>query len=134
VKRYEAQARALDSDNIVQADLLRNLKTQEDNYLLYQRKSEEARITDALDAKRMVNVAVVQQPTAPPFTSHPRWIYGFLALGLGGVASMFVLGTSEYFDSVLHTPKQVETYIDIPVLASLPMIDEKRRLAGNSES
>lgn len=121
VKSYENRAETLDNQNLVQADLLRNLKTQEDNYLLYLRKSEEARITDALDAKRMVNVAVVQQPEVPPVTSHPGWFYGFLTLCVTGIGSLVVLGGSEYFDSVLHTPKQVEAYIDVPVLASLPL-------------
>jgi uncharacterized protein involved in exopolysaccharide biosynthesis len=132
VASYEQRAQTLDNDNIVQADLLRNLKTQEDNYLLYLRKSEEARITDALDAKRMVNVAVVQQPTVPPATSHPGWFYGVLTLCLMMIGSMVAIGGAEYFDTVLHTPKQVEAYIDIPVLASLPVQAEPSSYVGDT--
>lgn len=132
VNLYEGRARNLDTENIVQADLLRNLKTQEDNYLLYVRKSEEARITDALDAKGMVNVAVVESPTVPPVTSHPGWLYGVLAFGLTSIAGMVLIGGTDYFDSVLHTPRQVESYIEIPVLASVPVQNGTSRLIGNS--
>ena len=36
------------------------MKTAEDNYLLYQKKQEEARISDALDRTRIANVVVAE--------------------------------------------------------------------------
>jgi uncharacterized protein involved in exopolysaccharide biosynthesis len=42
-------AHTLQQASIVQQDLQRTARTEEENYLLYQRKEEEARINDALD-------------------------------------------------------------------------------------
>src|SRR5205085_270090 len=56
VDRYRAQARQLNEAGIRQQDLLRSAKTAEENFLLYSRKQEEARISDALDRNRILNV------------------------------------------------------------------------------
>src|SRR5579859_7755303 len=65
VDSYTARSRELDSSSLQEASLERNLKAEEENYLLYRKKSEEARIADALDARGMVNVAVAEQPMVP---------------------------------------------------------------------
>src|SRR2546427_4639833 len=44
---------------------IRNVKAAEDNYLLYLRKQEEARISDALDRRQIVNVSIAQAATVP---------------------------------------------------------------------
>ena len=70
---YQESARQLNRKEIVHQDLVRSAKTAEDNYLLYLRKQEEARISDALDRKRIVNVAVAEEATVPAFPSSPKW-------------------------------------------------------------
>src|SRR6266516_3010314 len=49
VKTYRGQVRRLNETGIQEQDLIRAAKTAEENYLLYSRKQEEARISDALD-------------------------------------------------------------------------------------
>ena len=44
---------------------MREAKANEDNYLLYLHKREEARIEEALDRTRILNVGMVEQPTVP---------------------------------------------------------------------
>ena len=57
------------------------MKTAEDNYLLYLRKREEARISDALDGKKIVNVTIAEAATVPVLPSfHLGWIL------IGGLA------------------------------------------------
>ena len=63
--KYRDDARTLQQAAIVQQDLLRTAKTEEDNYLLYLRKQEEARINDALDARGILNVAIAEPATVP---------------------------------------------------------------------
>ena len=41
---------------MVQQNLMQDAKTQEQNYLLYERKREEARISNALDQGGILNV------------------------------------------------------------------------------
>ena len=55
----------LDQRALKQADLLRDTKANEDNYLLYLSKREQERASDALDQKRIANVAIAVPPVIP---------------------------------------------------------------------
>ncbi len=120
VNSYEARARQLDGQSLTQADLQRTFKTAEDNYLLYQKKMEEARITDALDANRMVNIAVAEQPLVPALPSHSPLFFASLALMTMLAASIGLIGSLEHMDRTFHTPRELEAFLDLPVLASVP--------------
>ena len=63
-------AQQMQSDSVDQQDLMRAAKADEDNYLLYLHKREEARIGDALDERRILNVAIVEPPVAPALAVH----------------------------------------------------------------
>jgi len=120
IAEYQERASRLDAQSLEQQDLLRQVKAAEENYLLYQRKQEEARIADELDRTRIANVALAEPPTVPQTARSPRRLILFggtvLALMLS-IASAYVLhATSPY----LRTPDEVHRVLDIPVLASLP--------------
>src|SRR5437667_1605461 len=51
LKTLENKAHRLAGESVFQQDLLRTAKANEENYLLYHRKREEARIADALDQR-----------------------------------------------------------------------------------
>ena len=63
--RYRAEAQTLNVADFGQSELLRAMKAAEDRYSLYQRKEEEARISDALDRTRISNVVIVQAAATP---------------------------------------------------------------------
>jgi uncharacterized protein involved in exopolysaccharide biosynthesis len=113
-------AQQLQSDSVDQQDLLRNAKAEEDNYLLYLRKREEARIGDALDERRILNVAVVEPPVAPALPEHSVLLYLLLAFGLALVFSIGIAFTTEYFDPTIRTPHEAYSLLEVPVLAWLP--------------
>jgi len=120
VEQYQETARTLEQKGIKQQDLLRQVKTDEENYLLYQHKREEARMTDALDRKRIVNVAIAEQPVTPSIQTNTRWVVllAGILLALGGpIAVAFVL---EYTNSSFRTPSEVFSELNIPVLAAVP--------------
>jgi uncharacterized protein involved in exopolysaccharide biosynthesis len=121
VGAYKNQARQLNQTEIVQQDLVRDAKTAEDNYLLYSRKQEEARISEALDKQRIVNVAVAEEPTPPALPASPNWM---LNLALGGLLALFtsiaIAMTTDHLDRSFRTPDDVEVALNIPVLAYLP--------------
>jgi uncharacterized protein involved in exopolysaccharide biosynthesis len=120
VRLYQQKARELDQKSVVQADLKRAIKSAEDNYLLYQRKQEEARISDALDRTRIANVAIAQTPTIPALPSSGRrlltLLVGFALSLAAGISATFVL---HYFSPYFETPDDVEAVLDLPVLATL---------------
>jgi uncharacterized protein involved in exopolysaccharide biosynthesis len=118
--QYRAIARQRDEDNVIQQNLLRDAKSREDAYLLYVHKSEEAGISDALDRRGIVNAAIAQSPAMPH--QPQRSPLGSLLLTM---ALMFVgtLGTAYVLDVVdptFHSPDELATYLDAPVLAALP--------------
>src|SRR5438477_1861311 len=73
IRTYRAENEQLDRKELLQQDMLRTAKSNEENYMLYLRKAEEARISDALDRQRFSNV-VVAEPATVPFTSQSRWL------------------------------------------------------------
>ena len=120
VRRYQEAARQLDRQGIMQDDLVRDVKTAEDNYLLYLRKREEARISDALDSKRIVNVSIAEAATVPAL---PTLRFGWLVIGGFFAATILSVGTAYAVDRIdpsFRTPDELSRYLDIKVLASIP--------------
>ena len=113
-------AQQMQSDWVDQQDLMRAAKAEEDNYLLYLRKREEARIGDALDEHRILNVAIVEPPVAAALPTHSVLLYFLLAFGLAMAFSVGVGFTTEYFDPTIRTPDEAYGLLEVPVLAWLP--------------
>jgi uncharacterized protein involved in exopolysaccharide biosynthesis len=72
VSAYQDKMHTLAEATIQHDQLVRTVKENEENYLLYSRKKEEARIEQSLDQQRIANVAVVQAPTVPVTPASPR--------------------------------------------------------------
>jgi uncharacterized protein involved in exopolysaccharide biosynthesis len=125
VKRYQTDAELLDQKSAVQQDLVRDVKAAEDNYLLYVHKREEARISDALDSKRIVNVSIAEAATVPALPdSHLGWVLvgGLFAAGMTSVGAAY---TADRLDPSFRTPEELGRYLDVRVLASIPEAYEK---------
>ncbi len=117
---YRTLARQLGDDAITQDDLVSREKAAEDNYLLYVKKREEARMGDALDEGGIVNVAIAEQPVVPALPVWPPGLIvlvGFVAALTSGTGAAFA---ADYVDPALRTPEEVLTCLEIPVLASIP--------------
>lgn len=120
VSYYQGAAQRDDQDNIVQQNLLRDAKTQEDAYLLYLRKSEEASINDALDRRGIVNVAIAEQPQIPSAPERSPLMSASLILGLFFFGTFTTAFALDAVDPTFHTPDELATYLNTPVLAALP--------------
>jgi uncharacterized protein involved in exopolysaccharide biosynthesis len=120
IKEYEDRAQRLQAAGLQQQDLLRTQKEQQDNYLLYAHKREEARITEALDKGRILNVAIAEAATPPALPAHPAWMYGLFGALAGLVLSVGLVFAAEYTDSSYRTPDEVNHDLGIPVLAAIP--------------
>jgi hypothetical protein len=125
IAQYKTQTTQLQQKGIQEADLQRVIKTDEENYLLYQRKREEARMSDALDQTHILNVAVAEEPAIPVLPTGSRMIPIVLGLILGAVLSIGLALALDYFDPSFRTPSEVLNELNIPVLAAVP-----HRLAG----
>jgi uncharacterized protein involved in exopolysaccharide biosynthesis len=114
------RGRTLNEDDVQQQNLLRQAKTQEDNYLLYQRKSEEARISDALDRRGILNVAIAEPPRVPTLPERSPLAVGMLAFFLAGVVSLSTACIVDFMDPSFRTPDELAGFLESPVLAALP--------------
>jgi uncharacterized protein involved in exopolysaccharide biosynthesis len=121
VAMYREKARRLEETGVEQQTLTRAMKSAEENYLLYRRKQEEALISDALDRTRIVNVAIAEAPTVPaqPSNMPTPWLLALAALvaAIIGTSMTYIL---DYLNPYLRTPDEVESALDVPVLASIP--------------
>jgi uncharacterized protein involved in exopolysaccharide biosynthesis len=117
---YHASAGRLRDASIAQQDLLRAAKTQEDSYLLYLHKSEQARISDALDQRGFLNVAIAEQATVPVLPARSWLLYGLLSVFMAGAGSLGLAMVLDFFNPSFRTPDEVTAYLGAPVLASIP--------------
>ncbi|HTU42195.1 MAG TPA: hypothetical protein VMF10_10820 [Candidatus Aquilonibacter sp.] len=120
VNVYQQNTVQLEEKDLAQQDLTRTAKTDEDNYLLYLHKREEARMTDALDTQRILNVTVAEAPSVPSLPTDDRWLYGLVGTLLAATVSVAVVFTAEYLDSSLRTPTDIVSELNLPVLAAVP--------------
>jgi uncharacterized protein involved in exopolysaccharide biosynthesis len=119
-KLYRTAAQRIDQDGVVQENLLRDVKVQEDSYLLYVHKREEAAISDALDQRGILNVAIAEQPIVPALPSRSPLYAAVLTLFLATTGSLVTTFVVDVMDSSFRTPDELSRYLGTPVLAALP--------------
>jgi uncharacterized protein involved in exopolysaccharide biosynthesis len=120
IHRLQTQMVDLDQKALRQADLTREVKADEANYLLYVSKREQERTSDALDEKRIANVAIAVPPVVPilPLIGPALIIFcGIVLACFIGAGAAFL---AEYLNPSLRTPAEVFEVLRIPVLASVP--------------
>ena len=124
IRSYEEKAADLDQKQIVEAGLVRDKNMEEANYVLYQRKQEEARISDALDRNRIVNVAVTQAPEVPAAPSRSRLATLLVGLLAALAVSAGAAVTAEYLSPSLKNSEDVKEFLDLPVLGSVSAMEQ----------
>lgn len=102
--------------------LHRNARAAEEDYLLYRKKHEEARISAAMDQEKFINVTVAQ-PAQMPLNPESRGLKMKLLFSifvglLGGVGLAF--GIETFLDRSFTTAEDLERRLGIPHIASIP--------------
>jgi uncharacterized protein involved in exopolysaccharide biosynthesis len=121
LQQYDAALKKLEGDTIKHDDLQRQKKESEDNYQLYAKKREEARIADELDRQKITNVSIAEAATVPQIPSSPnRPVNLMLGLFLAGVLSLCSVFSAELLSDAVHTPHQLEALTGATVLATVP--------------
>lgn len=96
------------------------VQVNQQNYALYQRKSEEARISKAMDREKLLNVAIIEHAALPLRPMGSRVLLTLLmaaftgiAVGVGGAFGV------EFFNSSFKREREVEEHLALPVLATI---------------
>jgi uncharacterized protein involved in exopolysaccharide biosynthesis len=124
IAAIQTKAEQLNRQEIIHQNLTRAVKAAEANYLLYVRKTEEARISEELDQNRIVNVAIAQEARPPVLPTRSRLMLICIGLLLASAVSSALVFVAEWMNPFYRTPHEVTALLDLPVLASLPHPDE----------
>jgi len=93
----------------------------ENNYQLYTQKRDEAQMADAMDANKLLNVAVAQAPTFSVTPFRPKPILNML---LGGFTALFLASFMVFFAEMgrpaIATPRELDRLSRHPLLATVP--------------
>ncbi|HME43113.1 MAG TPA: Wzz/FepE/Etk N-terminal domain-containing protein [Syntrophorhabdales bacterium] len=118
----DAKIRFIDQREEQSHELRRDVADNESNYQIYLKKSEEARISEDLDRRKMTNIQIIERASVPlmPIQTDKKKVYGigfFLAvafpLGLAFVSEMLPQG--------LTIPHYAEKKLRLPVLIAIPL-------------
>ena len=114
---YRQELSGLSHATTTDDQLLREIKETEDNYFLYSKKREEARIEEAMDRQRIANVTLVQPPVLPALPLPKLSVTAIASWALGCVlilGSAFWRGLAR---NSVYTPWELEGITGLPVLA-----------------
>jgi len=110
----------LDSIAAEQERLEQDVATAQEAFATYYRKQEQARLSSALDASRIVNVAIAQPAQVPV---GPAKSYRSLLLALGGVTSLMagiaVAFVFDQLDPSVRDATDAQGVTGLPVLAEI---------------
>lgn len=120
IQTLRAQMVSLDGKAVKQASLMRDVKADEDNYLLYLTKREQERASDALDKRGIANVAIAVPPVIPVLPAHSPMLVLLLGLFAAVVLSIAAGFIAEHLDPSFRTPDEVSEALNLPVLACVP--------------
>jgi uncharacterized protein involved in exopolysaccharide biosynthesis len=121
VVQYETQLSHLEGITGEYEDLNRKVQQSADNYQLYKKKEEEARITDELDQNKITNVSVAEAPILPQLPVKPnRPINLLLGVFLGALLSLGSVLIAEFMRETVLTSRELEMLTGQRVLASVP--------------
>jgi uncharacterized protein involved in exopolysaccharide biosynthesis len=118
---YQKKLEKLNRIEVELNQLKRQVDVDRQNYRLYLSKFEESRISDAMDTEKIANLSVIQPAQVPLKPVSPKVLLNILlGIFLGGFGGLGLAFFSEYLDDSLEKPEDVENYLEVPVLASIP--------------
>jgi uncharacterized protein involved in exopolysaccharide biosynthesis len=121
VKQLQNNLSHVEGSTVAYTTLRQKVTELESNYQLYAQKRDEAQMADAMDADKLLNVAVAQAPTfsITPFRPKP-----VVNLVLGSFTAMFLASFIVFFAetgrATVATPRELDKLSAYPVLATLP--------------
>jgi capsular exopolysaccharide synthesis family protein len=128
------ELKTLNSNEVQIARLQRRKEIQEASYREYAKKKEETRIASALEIEKISNISVAQGATYPLKPTSPRTAL-IIALGVmfSTVGAISLAFLSESLDHSFKRPGDVEKHLNLPLLASIPLLQEDQDLVETTE-
>jgi len=112
------------------AKVMRDATVNQEIYIMLAKRHEEARISEVMQPTDVQVIDVAIEPDKP--ISPKKTLNVVIAAILGlfiGLAAAFLL---EYMNKTVRTAEDVQNYLDLPVLGSIPDFDSKTTLKGST--
>jgi uncharacterized protein involved in exopolysaccharide biosynthesis len=123
---YQSQLDKLNQIEVELNQLQQQVDVNRENYRLYLTKFEESRIADAMDSEKITNVSIIEPARAPRKPVSPKKMLNLiLAIFLGAFGGLGLAFFLEYMDDKIEKVEDVEEALGMPVLASLPEMEER---------
>jgi capsular exopolysaccharide synthesis family protein len=121
IKFIEDKLKKLPKEELEYARLVREVKLNEELYLLLSKRAKEAQISEA---DRVQSAFIVSPAVEPQFPVRPN-LSSNLAVGfvVGLVLGLIFAFVMEHLDTSIATIEEVETYLGLPVVGIIPHID-----------
>ncbi|HEU5350874.1 MAG TPA: GumC family protein [Terracidiphilus sp.] len=119
IRDLQGQMVSLDQKALQEHDLQRAMNVNEQNYLLYQSKWQQAQASDALDKTRIGNVAIADPPSVPALPIYSLSMFLAMAFACSLLLGLIAAYVVDYLDPSFHTPKQVADVLEIPVVIAV---------------
>ena len=133
ISEIENKSLLLSEKQVEYERLVRELKQQEKNYLLYLNKTEEARIEEQQDSSRASNVIVSSWGKVPSVPVFPKkLLMSFLSLVIGSLVGIAGAFTAYYMDHTVKTPEDISRTCRSQVLTFIA--DQAQVMAGGGSS
>ncbi len=127
-QRLNEKLKELNEQEVTLAALERSVSLLEEKYRMHAAKLEQARVNAALEQQQITNVNVVQPAM---LVKKPVWpnkrLFAMLGMVLAMGGGLGVVVLLECLDQTLHTARQVEHVLGLPVLLSLPRASNRKR-------
>jgi uncharacterized protein involved in exopolysaccharide biosynthesis len=120
---YRQDPNRINSVELRLKELERQVELNEENYQLYIKNMEEARISDAMDNQKIANISVLEPAQPPIIPIKPnKKLNVLLSIILGGIAALGVAFSSEYLSHSFNNSGDVKRHLGLKVMASIPDI------------
>lgn len=133
--KLRGQVEFLNTKSIERSNLERDRTSNEEAYLLYQKKTRESEISQVLNREQILNFTLVDPARTDGEQKNPKPFLNFIVLIVVGLTAGFASAVllDRYTDSqgaFIESPYALEGRIDLPLLASIPIIRTDRLVAA----
>jgi uncharacterized protein involved in exopolysaccharide biosynthesis len=119
--QYQNRLLEVDHGTFEKAELERTRAINEEAYLLYQKKAQEAAITKALNQQKVVNVNLAEAAQRPSRPISPKPLLNFAVLCVVGVlAAVAGCLVAEKLNPYVRTQEQINRRYRLKILAQIP--------------
>jgi uncharacterized protein involved in exopolysaccharide biosynthesis len=123
LKEYQVELENLSQNETQYKNLVQEIELDRKTYQNYLEKLENSRISEAMDAAKIASVRLIE-PAKPPLepASPKKKLNLMIAIVFGIFGGLGLAFFMEYLNNKLERPEDIENFLNVPVLTSIPKL------------